>query len=739
MKKKTGILFSIILLAGGCLYSQETQKISTDTTHQIVGLPPGTRSDSLKTVTVTATRTEKDVMDVGRSVTVISNEQIKQASCNTLAELLSQQEGIFIDGAGQNPGVIQTLSLRGADNYHTTIMIDGVPISDPSNDHNELDLSELSLANVDHIEIVRGSHSTLYGSSAMGGVVNIITNKNYLPGIHADISVTGGEFGANTQLFDENALLNYTFKNGFYVEGAYHRLDDKGLSAAVDTITHPLPYQTNPQNNMDKGDAYAKLGYRNSKWNIYGEYRNTDQKFGLPVGAFEPANNYIGNLQRNFASALISYNINDNFQVKYNVGYSKMTRSYVQDTSLMYYYGYYKSYISNDFKSSSLYNELSANYNYKTSQFIIGGGSNIESMDLNTIYWSGTVGDTTTYLSKTNLDSINPIQRIYYGFAQADINGGTFAPGLKAFSLLLGTRFSSNNLFGNNLSYEINPSCKISPNSMLFISYSTGFNAPSLYQLYGPNDMAGDSISLHNPSLKPETSSSIEFGIKHRVANTFFTVSYFKTVVSNYIDYVYLWNKHTDINSLTYADFLGDTYMNIGSETTQGFEFSINSQVSSQISIAANVSILSSSLSYSASNIDTTHSRGNYVQLFYGGNFLSSTGPGVKSTGLLRRPGDMANISITYKPVSVLSLTASVRYVGSRTDAQFNPTLGPYGADASSSIADYTLLDLFASCKITKHFSTTLRCENVFNETYYEILGYTTRGRSLYLNLRYAF
>jgi vitamin B12 transporter len=734
MKKKT-VLF---LCAGTFLYSGLQAQSKPDTSKNY--------TDSIKTVTVTATRTEKDVMDVGRSVTVISGDQLKQPGCNTVADLLSRQEGIFVDGAGQNPGGLQTMFLRGADNSHSLIMIDGVPITDPSTDHGEIYLSELSLADVDKIEIIRGSHSTLYGSSAIGGVINIITNNNYTPGLHGNFSETGGEFGPKTQLLEENAFLNYTFKNGIYAEGGYHRIDDKGLSSAVDTLSHPLPYQQNPQNNFDKGDVFSRIGFKDQNLNTYFEYRNTNQTFGLPIGAFEPANNYNGSLVRDYYNAFIKYNFTPQFHIQYNGSYSPMDRKYTQDTTVNDVYND-KQYSSEFYTSKTVTNDVQLQYDFKTSQFIIGGGSNYEMMNSNTDYSSYTSAENPYYypgmdqyyISSSSLDSIKPYQTIYNAFAQADINGATFAPGLKAFSLLLGARYSSNSTFGNNVSYEINPSFKINPNSLLYFSFSTGFNAPSLYQLYGPDDIAGDPISLGNTTLTPETSNSVEFGLKHRISTVYLTLSYFSTVVNNYIDYVYLWNKNKPVDSLGYADFMGDTYLNVGQETTQGIEMSVSSQLDKTLSVSANVSILSSSLTYSNSSIDTAHTHGNYVQLFNGGNFLTQSGGNIKYTSLLRRPGDMANITLTYRPVNKLSLSIMIRYVGQRTDAQYDGAAGPYGADVSSTLADYTLLDASASYNITKHFSATLRGTNLFNTTYYEILGYTTMGRSFFLNLQYAF
>ncbi|HXB12629.1 MAG TPA: TonB-dependent receptor, partial [Bacteroidia bacterium] len=124
-------------------------------------------------------------------------------------------------------------------------------------------------------------------------------------------------------------------------------------------------------------------------------------------------------------------------------------------------------------------------------------------------------------------------------------------------------------------------------------------------------------------------------------------------------------------------------------------------------------------------------------QIYDGGVFVGQTG---QSTGLLRRPGAMGNFAITWKPIPKLSLTARARYVGSSFDAVYSPSLGVnyYGGDAFVNIGDYTLLDVFASYDITKQVSCTLRAENLLNTTYSEILGYTTRGRSFYLNIRFS-
>ena len=96
-------------------------------------------------------------------------------------------------------------------------MIDNVRFTDPATPNSAPDLSELSSLGVDQIEIVRGSHSTLYGSSAVGGVINFITREgSSAPGIHADADIATGTFGSKTSDLSESLLLNYTDSKGFY-------------------------------------------------------------------------------------------------------------------------------------------------------------------------------------------------------------------------------------------------------------------------------------------------------------------------------------------------------------------------------------------------------------------------------------------------------------------------------------------------------------------------------------------
>lgn len=125
-------------------------------------------------VVVTATRTADPVGAATKSFTVITAEEIEAKQAETIREVLRTVPGLTVSQSG-GPGTITSTFLRGSNSNHTLFLIDGVPVNNPMG--GAFDLADLTTDNVERIEIVRGPQSTLYGSAAMGGVVNIITRS----------------------------------------------------------------------------------------------------------------------------------------------------------------------------------------------------------------------------------------------------------------------------------------------------------------------------------------------------------------------------------------------------------------------------------------------------------------------------------------------------------------------------------------------------------------------------------
>ncbi|MDF2438647.1 MAG: TonB-dependent receptor [Bacteroidota bacterium] len=700
------------------------------------------KKKELNEVVITATRSEKKAEDVGRSISVISAEEIKNSGVSTVSELLARQEGIYVVGAGQNPGMTSSIFMRGANSNQTILLIDGVRITDPSAINNAIDASELSLANISRIEIVRGSHSTLYGSAAIGGVVNIITRKAQKPGLSVDATVVAGTFGSGTSEISENIYVDYALKNGFYAGVELYNTNVNGLDATVDTVKSPATFKhSDMSDDFNKIDYVGKLGFKNDKFDVYASYKQTHQLTDIDQSAYRDDDNYTLDFNRSLITYGASYKFNDKLNASYIGGFTKMKRLAVDDSSVVDALGTSNStYNRGEYEGAVLSNEVQANYTMKGLNVVLGAGMYNESMNVNTRYNSVYYNDT------TSLDSIKPQSSTSNVFLHTDLGGELFSSKLNWLTLSGGLRMSNHNVFGTNVTYEINPSVKTSEGGLLYFSYSTGYNAPSLYQLYDPTkyttwDMSySTGLSRGNKKLNPESSKTYEIGFKQKLGNINLSVAYFKTVVENVIEYVYLWDKNIGIDTLGQNwfrdDYRGDTYINAATMTTEGVELGFSSKINEKFFVSANLSLTSGKLSYNPDDIDTSHTGGNHVQVFSNGAFM--TNKNVEVIGLTRRPST-ANLSLTYLPIKILSLRADVRYVGSRADATYEPTLGPYGAQGTVSVRQYTLLDVSANVKIWKGLSAGARVSNVFDEKYYEINGFTTRGRGIYGNLKYTF
>ena len=690
----------------------------------------------IREVVISATRSEQDPDSVGRSITVISSEKIRNSGASTLAEILSREEGIYIVGTGQNPGQIQNLFMRGANSNQTAIMIDGIRMTDPTATDNAIDFSEISLADIDRIEIIRGAQSTMYGSSAIGGIINIITKKGRTPGLHVDADVRTGVFGDQTSMFSQQIGLNYTFKNGFYASGEVFNNLTHGLDATVDTVTDPKNYTHNhrERDGFQKTDGIGKLGYHNEKLDVFASYKRVHQKADIDAGAFTDDPAYTVEYTRNLFTWGGSYKLNKHLSLSYIGGMTSMKRVAIDDSSIVDYQGNYNhNYFRGVYQGSNLTNEIQANYRTKGINAVIGAGAFNEKMTSDNFFYSTSFG---IYESHLNLDSLHISVNTTNVFAHLDLDGSLVKDSWKIVALGLGIRNTQHDLFGNNLTYEINPSLKMANNGLLYVSWATGFNAPSLYQLYDADQDPGSHITRGNNTLKAETSASFEAGFKQKLnSNVSYHFSYFHTVVDNSIDYVYMWAKNKPVDSLNYTDYKGDTYVNIGKQTNQGVEIGLSSKLSEKLFLSGNVSLINGKLDYNPANIDTTHTHGNQIQLFTSGAFLNKQ---VHTYGLVRRPST-ANISLSYKPCKKLYIQGDVRYVGPRYDIYYSSALGPFGAQTTQGIGDYILVDLSARYQIMKGFSAGIRAENLLNEKYYEIYGYTTRGRGFYLNLRYSF
>ncbi|MDA2924296.1 TonB-dependent receptor, partial [Acidobacteria bacterium AH-259-L09] len=193
-------------------------------------------------VIVTATRTETPTSLLGNSVTIITAEEMEAQKATNVAEALRNVPGINILQIGGR-GSLTTIFVRGGESDYTKVLLDGIPLNQPGG---SIDLSNLSTANVERIEVVRGPQSALYGSDAITGVIQIFTKKG-----SAETAVPALDFFLEGGTFD-------TFRGGAAVSGAFERL------------SYSVEFQHLSTDNMDPNDFFhnnsfsANIGIKTS-------------------------------------------------------------------------------------------------------------------------------------------------------------------------------------------------------------------------------------------------------------------------------------------------------------------------------------------------------------------------------------------------------------------------------------------------------------------------------------------
>jgi vitamin B12 transporter len=710
----------------------------------VYGAQLNAEEDSTKTyyaedVVVTATRVSQPSFHIGRSINVISKEELQTSSLNSIGDVLSKNGVGFIAGATLNPGMQRSLFMRGANSNHTTILFDDIRLTDPSSVNNAPNLVEVSLADAEQVEIVRGSHSTMYGSSAIGGVVNIISRANQLPGLHADVELTAGTFGNRTSNSAQNIFLNYTVPVGFYVNAAIANSVVNGLDATIDTITNPAIYKNRDRDGFNNLNLVGKIGFRNEDWDLHVSYLHVNERADIDKRAFEDEDNARLDFERHLWTFGASFKINDEVGLKYMGGYSPIRRHAIDDSSVVDQLGTTDhSFTEDTYRGITSSHELLIDVNMSMVHAVFGLGAQRESMTQQSYLYQGSSSG--VYESITNLDTLNLNSTLNHIFIHTEFKGTIVSEKLRELTVALGARLNQHSTYGNNTTYEINPYYEIWTNSLLFISYSTGFNAPSLYQLFCPTTYYTSNIMRGNKDLKPETSSSLEFGWKYRFSERAnLSISYFHTVVENAIEYVYLWDKDIGLDTLgndwMRDDYRGDTYLNVGTQNTSGWDIAFDLHLTDALSLSGSASIVRGRLTYKPENIQDKHVEGNHVQLYSNGAFLTRE---VETTNLVRRPS-LFNASISYRPIADLLTKIDIEYVGSRYDAYYNTAIGPWGALDVLKIDDYTLVDCTVRYEFNDNLSVSIRMENVFDTRYSEILGFTTKGRAIYLGTRVSF
>jgi vitamin B12 transporter len=212
---KCKIIVACMLLTSATSYAQDTAKI-------------------LNEIVITATKNPVKQSETGKVIDVITQAQLQKNYGKSLSEILNQQAGLTINGADNAPGTNQTVYLQGASSGNTLIMMDGIPLYDASGISSEFDLNNFSLNNIEKIEILKGAQSTLYGSDAVAGVINIITKKGSGKPFNFHVNHSMGSY----HTYNDAVSISGSNGKGQTYFVSYNKFYSRGFSSAYDSTGH---------------------------------------------------------------------------------------------------------------------------------------------------------------------------------------------------------------------------------------------------------------------------------------------------------------------------------------------------------------------------------------------------------------------------------------------------------------------------------------------------------------------
>lgn len=445
-----------------------------------------TKVTSLNEVVITATRFPKKVSETGKVVSVISKRDIENSNGKDLAQLLSEQAGMLVNSAYSNPGKDKSIYLRGASTDYIVILVNGVPVSDPSGTGGAFDIRMFPVEQIERIEILKGAQSTLYGSDAIAGVINIITKK----AADKPAEAYGGLAAGSYSTFKADAGIYGSAEGSSYNIGFTHYKTD-GISEAADTTAAAVF----DKDGFTRNTFHATFDTRVAKGlHIRPYFRYAHFKGGYDGGAYTDTDSkYEAQMIATGARAQYGF-ANGGLTAFYN--YDEVSRTFSET------YGVYP-YKGNK-NSLELYGHYSFN---KHMQLLAGIHYNKQKMDDE----AATPKDPTAELTSP-----------YLSFFVRDMGG---------FNLELGGRYNNHSAYGDNFTYSINPSFTFSNAVKAFANYATAFKAPSLQALYGPFSS--------NAALEPESSSTAEVGVQASLLTGLIDARavYFKRIIENVIVY----------------------------------------------------------------------------------------------------------------------------------------------------------------------------------------------------------
>jgi vitamin B12 transporter len=603
-------------------------------------------------IVVSATRIETPIDEIGSSVTLISAEEIERKQERTLPDVLRTVPGLNIVQTG-GPGGKTSLFTRGTNSNHTKVLIDGIDANDPSQD-GVFDFGQVLTSDIAQVEILRGPQSSLYGSDALGGVVNIVTKRGEGPPQFRG-TLEGGSF----ETFNQSASLSGSVSRFHYTFNVAHFLADDTPVTPLDLLP---PGRKRINDSYENTTLSTKVGIDATdtlSFSVVGRYTDStlfftgDDFFVFP--SVPAADQSEQNAHQLFTRGEAQLTLFDGaFKNRFGVGYTNYrTTIQAPDTG----FGLPPLNVND---GDHLKFDWQGNIELAKGQVLVLGAEDYKDRLID---------------SPISAENSNAA-----GFAELQ------SEVLPRLFTAASVRYDNNERFGDKTTWRVAPAYIVpQTNTKLKASYGTGFKAPSLTQLF----VSFPAFNFFaNPNLQPEESEGYDIGFEQPLFEDRFRfgATYF----------------HNDITNLIGPNATFTSLINVGRATAEGVETFASAAITDRVDLRVDYT-------YTDARDDTT------------------------GLELLRRPRNKASLSVNWRPIDRLSLSATLLYVGSQVDGNRSFSIQRLNTP------DYYLVNLAGEYDLGRGVTVFARIDNLLDHRYENPTGFQRPGFGAYAGLRATF
>ena len=657
--------------------------------------------NKLNEVIISATKTNQTVNELPIPITIISEKEVQEFSASKLYDVITKQTGIV--SVTTKTGT-EGLQMQGLDASYTTFLIDGFPIIGRS--FGTLDLNRISVADIERIEVVKGPSSSLYGSNALGGVINLISKKQIDDGPIISTSLKHATYNST------NSSLVYKYKEGtFQISNSFDYYKTDGY----DLIDTDLLSTVNPYSNYTFRSNFKYALSDKLLLNTNGHYYKQEQ---INIAA---DSSYLlkgeSNIKEWSFGASAKYLMNANFNQQLEI----YKTNYRADEFLNTEGGVL--YEDNYFDHTLLQSEMKSSFTYKGVNSIVGFGITKEE------------------LSRRDFSN-NPEQDLKFIYGQLD------ATAFNKVNIILGSRYDNYTNYTPVVSNKLALGFPLTNKIQINGSVGTGFKTPDFRQKYFDftnstigyivlgRDVAIDRLDamqniqevvpfseLSSP-LKSETSLNINIGLKYNPTdNLSFDVNLFNNKVNDLIEWKLVAKDENNINIYS--------YFNVNQVETKGLEFNTTYKKVDDWEIKFGYQLLYA--------YDTEVKRRFEEETIYARDQETNVSFKLNKDdyfGLFNRSRHMGNIKLNYHLDDKTEMNAMLTYRSkyALSDSNANGFLDTY----DQFIEGYSLCDLGISHQISSLKSCQIGVKNIFGFTNPEYIS-NISGRLYYMNFKINF